>query len=210
MIPSNYPCRFQLLYSEQSATLDRDHRNYYFSRQDLTVLHLNSAHQSTKQESKRWLTKIPMLITSFMTSSTGARRCDTWFSRLSISPSKPSSSYLSICRRNVLSHTPSNRAASSCVKRPFCQPPYAPSNLIFRVSCSHSDPPRVLWNRIFYLLPTRSAETACYSGKQMQTLITLMVRLFSKAGNYAAWSIILTIFLVYKAPLCTLPWSTFK
>ena len=68
----------------------------------------------------------------------GARRCEIWFNRLSIRPSKPSSSYRSICRRNVLSQTPNRRAASSCVKRLCCHPSYASSNLIFRVSCSHS------------------------------------------------------------------------
>ena len=36
-----------------------------------------------------------------ITSSTGARRCDTWAKRLSISPSRPSSSYRLMVRRKV-------------------------------------------------------------------------------------------------------------
>src|SRR3990167_3516326 len=43
-----------------------------------------------------------------------------------------------MCRRNVRSPTPSNRAASSWLSRPPRQPPYASSNLIIRVSCRHS------------------------------------------------------------------------
>ena len=57
-----------------------------------------------------------------ITSSTGARRCDTWAKRLSISPSRPSSSYRLMVRRKVRGHTPGNWAASIWVKQFSVQP----------------------------------------------------------------------------------------
>src|SRR4030042_141380 len=49
--------------------------------------------------------------------STGARRNEACVKRLSDNPSSPPSSYRSMYRRNVRSHTPKIKAAASCVTR---------------------------------------------------------------------------------------------
>ena len=82
----------------------------------------------------RWLYKSAR----FITSSTGALRCDTCPQHRSARPSIPSSSCRIRWRRNVRSHTQQHRCLF-LVNRPLFHPSYASSNLIFRTSCSISE-----------------------------------------------------------------------
>ena len=79
-----------------------------------------------------------ILFRSAITSSTGARRCETCSSRWSIRPSRPPTSYPPRWRRKLRSHMPISGPASACVNQPAFLPTYASSNPILRSSCSNS------------------------------------------------------------------------